>query len=74
MNLQADITWLQNEIAKIKDPDLIEVFKRLLKYSEKKVSDETLEIFLENAFKDLEENRTRPHSEIRKKYDKWLEK
>lgn len=74
MNLQADITWLQNEIAKIKDPDLIEVFKRLLKYSEKKVSDEMLEIFLENAFKDSEENRTRPHSDIRKKYDKWLEK
>ncbi|MFN2430217.1 MAG: hypothetical protein ABR574_09390 [Cryomorphaceae bacterium] len=72
MNLDADITWIQNEIAKIKDPDLIDVFKSLLKYREKKTNDETLDMYLERSFKDIDEDRTSPHSEVRKKYDKWL--
>ena len=36
MDLQADITWIQKEIANIKDPELIAVFKSLLKYRDKK--------------------------------------
>lgn len=72
MNIQADISWIQKEIAKINDPDLINVFKSLLKYREKKTTDETLDMFLERSFKDLDEGRTTPHNEVRKKYDKWL--
>lgn len=72
MNLEADIAWIQKEISKLKDPDLIDVLKRLLKYRKKKVSDEGLDVFLERAYKDLEEGNTKPHAEIKKKYDKWL--
>lgn len=72
MNLDADISWIQKEIAKINDPDLINVFKSLLKYREKKTTDETLDLYLERSFKDLDEGRTSPHSEVRKKYVKWL--
>ena len=72
MNLDADITWIQKEIAKIKDPDLINVFKSLLQYREKKASDNALELLLTSAFKDKAEGKTKPHTEIRRKYDKWL--
>ncbi len=72
MDIQADISWIQKEIAKINDPDLINVFKSLLKYREKNSSNEVLDVLLEESFKDLEEGRTIPHNEVRKKYKKWL--
>lgn len=72
MDIQADISWIQKEIAKINDPDLINVFKSLLKYREKNSSNEVLDVLLEKSFKDLEEGRTIPHNEVRKKYKKWL--
>ena len=35
MNIQSDIKWIQNELNKVSDPDLIEAFKRLLKFRKK---------------------------------------
>lgn len=35
MNIQSDIKWIQNELNKVNDPDLIEAFKRLLKFRKK---------------------------------------
>lgn len=35
MDIQADIKWIQNELNKVRDPDLIEVFKRLLQFRRK---------------------------------------
>ena len=32
MNVSAEIKWIQSELDKIKDPALIEIFVRLLKY------------------------------------------
>ena len=32
MNVNAQIKWIQSELDKIKDPALIEIFVRLLKY------------------------------------------
>jgi hypothetical protein len=72
MNLDADITWIQNEIAKIKDPDLINLFKSLLKYRDKKTAEDALDLLLISAFKDKAEGRTKTHTEIRRKYGKWL--
>lgn len=72
MNLDADITWIQNEIAKIRDPELIKVFKSILQYREKKASDDALDLLLARALEDKENGRTKPHSEVRGKYDKWL--
>jgi len=42
MSFQADIIWIQNEITKVKDPDLLEVFKRLL-LMRKKHSSQTID-------------------------------
>ena len=72
MNLEADINWIQKEIGKIKDPDLINVFKSILQYREKKAADDTLDLLLEKAIADRENERTKPHDEVRRKYDKWL--
>ncbi len=72
MNLDADITWIQNEIAKIKDPDLIRVFKSLLQYREKKASADALDLLLDKSFNDLKEGRTKPHDQVKGKYDQWL--
>lgn len=35
MNLETDIKWIQNELNKVNDPDLIEAFKRLLQFRKK---------------------------------------
>ena len=35
MDIQADIKWIQNELNKVNDPDLIEAFKRLLQFRKK---------------------------------------
>jgi hypothetical protein len=36
MNIQAEISWIQAELANVKDPNLIEAFKNLLKYRKTK--------------------------------------
>lgn len=35
MDIQADIQWIKNELDHVKDPDFIEVFKRLLQFRRK---------------------------------------
>lgn len=42
MDVQGDIKWIQNELNKVNDPDLIEAFKRLLHFR-KKTENVTLE-------------------------------
>lgn len=32
MDIHAEIKWIQSELSKVKDPTLIEIFVRLLKY------------------------------------------
>lgn len=72
MNLDADITWIQNEIAKVKDPDLIQLFKSLLRYREKIATADSLDLLLDKSLDDLKEGRTRSHDQVKSKYDKWL--
>lgn len=35
MDLHSDIKWIQNELNRVKDPELIELFKRLLLFRSK---------------------------------------
>ena len=37
MNIQAEIKWIQNQLNDVTDPDLITVFKTLLKYRKKRI-------------------------------------
>ncbi|HWK56590.1 MAG TPA: hypothetical protein VNQ80_04590 [Parapedobacter sp.] len=38
MDTQADIKWIQRELSKVRGPDLIEVFKRLLQFRKKNMA------------------------------------
>jgi len=38
MDLQADITWIKSQLDKVTDPNLIEAFKNMLQYRNKKES------------------------------------
>ena len=72
MELQTDLNWIQSELMKVKDPDLIAAIKSMLKYREKKSSIEAIDLSLKRAITDKEAGRTKPHQEIKKKYEKWL--
>ena len=38
MNIQAELNWIQSELIKVKDPELILAFKNMLKYRNKKIN------------------------------------
>jgi hypothetical protein len=71
MDIQADISWIQAELSKVKDPELISAFKSLLKYRNKQTKIES-DLSMNRALLDKQEGRTKPHEKIRKKYEKWL--
>ena len=73
MDVQADIKWIQNELNKVNDPDLIEVFKRLLQFR-KKTESVTLEQYnseIEEAERDIEAGRVYSQSQIKKLNEEW---
>ena len=73
MDIQADISWIRSELMKVKDPELISAFKSLLKYRNKNQELESdFDISMNRAILDKKEGRTKSHTEIRKKYEKWL--
>lgn len=76
MNLQADIRWIQNEITKVKDPDLLDVFKRLLLFR-KKHSAQTMEEYNQDialAEQDIAEGRVYTQSQVEEKRNEWKAK
>ncbi|MBK5277330.1 MAG: hypothetical protein JJE09_00555 [Bacteroidia bacterium] len=40
MDIQAEIKWIQSELGKVKDPTLIEIFVKLLKYRKSAINSE----------------------------------
>ncbi len=64
MDLQGDIKWIQNELNNVKDPKIIETFKKLLK-NRRKVSEPSYELTAEQkAILDqrLEDHKANPES------------
>ena len=77
MDLRADIKWIKSELNKVTDPHLIEAFKQMLAYRKSKQSitsttDLGLQTALIKAISQANEGNVKPHTEIRKKYQKWL--
>jgi hypothetical protein len=73
MSLQTDILWIQNEITKVKDPDLLEVFKRLL-LMRKKHSVQTIEEYnhdIELSERDIADGRVHTQSQIENLRGEW---
>jgi hypothetical protein len=78
MNIQAEISWIQSELAKVKDPELISAFKNLLKYRAKQVKmdwwddiskEEKAEI--KEGIKELESGNFLTHKEVMSNPRKW---
>jgi site-specific recombinase XerD len=73
MDLQADIKWIQQEIEHIQDPDLIEAFKRMLKFN-KKTQQKALELYnrdIELSERDIENGNTYSQDEIEEMRLQW---
>lgn len=71
MGNSADLKWIQSEIKNLDDPELIALIKKLLLYRSK-ISQRELNTALDEALDDIANERTVPHEEVRKKYQKWL--
>ena len=54
MDLQAEINWIQSEIAQVRDPYLIETLKNLLKYRKSKSVDRMSQIEFRTSIKEAE--------------------
>ena len=79
MDIQADIKWIQAELMKVRDPELISAFKSLLKYRKKKlqtdwwdeISDEE-KAEINEGIDQADKGELISHAEIKKSYSKWL--
>lgn len=79
MDIHAERKWIISEIAKVKDPELLTAFKSLLKYRAKHQHadwwDElpvAVQESVKRGEKQAENEELKPHSEVFKKYEKWL--
>lgn len=73
MDMQADIKWIQKELSKVRDPDLIEVFKRLLQFGKKNKA-MTIEEYnndIVEAEKDIKDGKVYSQSQIEKLSQEW---
>lgn len=64
MDLQGDIKWIQNELNDVKDPKIIETFKKLLK-NRRKIGVPSYELTAEQKTildQRLEDHKTNPES------------
>ena len=81
MDFQAEIKWIQAELLKVRDPELINAFKSLLKYREKKemisadwwdeVSEEEKEE-LKQSEEEINKGDYLSHEEVMSNPRKWL--
>jgi len=79
MNLQTEISWIQTELMKVKDPDLIKAIKSLLKYRKKQVqsdwwdeiSDEE-KASIERGLAQSAKGETKSHKEVMENHNEWL--
>lgn len=73
MNLEGDIKWIQEELNHVKDPDLIEAFKRLLQFRKKSLV-ATIEDYnndIAESEKDIEAGRIYSQNQIEKMNELW---
>jgi hypothetical protein len=78
MSLQADIQWIKTELDYVKDPDLIEAFKRLLSFRKSKTEDSffttttsDLQHRAEESLKSIGLGETRSLLSFKKEIDNW---
>ncbi len=79
MSLQTDIKWIQSEISQVTDPELINVFKSILKYRNKQENVDWWDTIngeekeeIETGIKQADKGDFISHEEIKKDFNKWL--
>tara|TARA_R110001592_G_scaffold363212_1_gene681394 strand:+ start:1791 stop:2042 length:252 start_codon:yes stop_codon:yes gene_type:complete len=77
MNLQADIKWIQEELTNVKDPNLIEAFKNMLKYRKTKnkslsATQEELKQRAEESLQAIKKGETVSLSAFQTENKEWL--
>jgi predicted transcriptional regulator len=79
MNIQAEISWIQAELAKVTDRELIMAFKNLLKYRAKQEKTDwwdelskTEKAEIEEGIKQADKGEFISHEEVMANPKKWL--
>lgn len=73
MDIQAEIKWIQSELAKVKDPTLIEIFLRILR-SRKSAVESSFENYnreLDEANARIESGKFITQEELEKEASEW---
>jgi len=75
MNIQAELNWIQSELLKVRDPELISAFKSMLKYRNKKVNEPYAKSEfiseIQEAESQIDEGDYLTLEDFEKKSDKW---
>ena len=73
MDIQAEIKWIQAELDKVKDPTLIEIFVKLLKYRKSAIPSELEEYNreLDAANARIESGKFITQEDLEKEASKW---
>ena len=73
MDIQAEIKWIQAELGKVKDPTLIEIFVKLLKYRKSAINSELEEYNreLDAANARIESGRFITQEDLEKEASQW---
>ena len=81
MNIQAEISWIQSELAKVTDKELITAFKSLLKYRAKQEKADWWDEIskaekaeIEEGIKQADRGELINHEEVMSNPKKWLSK
>lgn len=70
MNIQADIEWIKSELDNVRDPNLIDLFKRLLSSKNNALQGEMDRMILE-AEADISKGDVVSHEELGKRMAEW---
>ncbi|MBZ9787727.1 hypothetical protein LB456_09680 [Psychroflexus sp. CAK57W] len=76
MDLQADIKWITEEIQTLKDPELVEAFKQMLRFrnkvSSERISIEQYNKEIEASIAQIDKGETYTHKEVGEHIKKWI--
>jgi len=74
MDLQADMNWIISELKNVKDPDLIQAFKNMLKHRNKqyqRVSTDQYNSEVKEAEEQISKDKFVTHEQMLKELDRW---
>lgn len=76
MDLQAEIEWIQNELKEVRDPNLIEAFKSLLKYRKNKTEISSIDIeeynaSIDRSLDDIAKGNVYTHEQMGMRIKQW---